>query len=77
MPSVLVSFALNQTIFTLNQTRKEEYIMKNEALSNLNINVTKIVKYVCLAGVLIVGIIFFEKGFTAFIKSRQADKNEK
>ena len=51
--------------------------MQNDALSNLNINVTKIVKYVCLAGVLIVGIIFFEKGFTAFIKSRQADKNEK
>ena len=51
--------------------------MQNDALSNLNINLTKIVKYVCLAGILIVGIIFFEKGFTSFLKSRQTDKNEK
>lgn len=50
--------------------------MQNEALSNLNINVTKIVKYVCLAGVLIVGIIFFEKGFTSFLKSRHVIKND-
>ncbi len=41
--------------------------MENE--SKVKVNVTKIVKYVCIASVLIVGIIFAELGYKAYIKS--------
>ncbi len=44
--------------------------MQKENKNPLNINVTKIVKYVCLAGVVIVGIIFSEKGYAEFVRSR-------
>ena len=36
---------------------------------NLNINVTKIVKYVCIAGALIIAIIFGERGYAEYIRS--------
>ena len=41
--------------------------MENE--SKVKVNVTKIVKYVCIAAVLRVGIIFAELGYKAYIKS--------
>jgi len=49
---------------------------KNNALvektgSSLNIDVTKIVKYVCIAGVLIVGIVF---GTMCYLKIMNKDK---
>ena len=34
---------------------------------NVDVNVTKIVKYVCLAGVAIVFAIFSHKSYTAFL----------
>lgn len=36
---------------------------------NIDINVTKIVKYACVAGVVIVAVIFIEKAFKEFVKS--------
>lgn len=36
---------------------------------NIDINVTKIVKYVCIAGIVIVAVIFTEKAFKEFVKS--------
>lgn len=36
---------------------------------NIDINVTKIVKYTCLAGIAIVAVIFIEKAFKEFVKS--------
>lgn len=36
----------------------------------LEINVTKIVKYVCLAGVSIVAIIFGQKAYREYIRAR-------
>lgn len=38
---------------------------------NVEINVTKIVKYVCLAGVAIVAAIFSHKSYTAFLNDRR------
>ena len=38
---------------------------------NVEINVTKIVKYVCLAGVAIVEAIFSHKSYTAFLNDRK------
>ncbi|MBO5484796.1 MAG: hypothetical protein J5979_06270 [Lachnospiraceae bacterium] len=43
---------------------REGYMVKIE------VNVTKIVKYVCITGVLIVGCIFGEKCFRDFVGSR-------
>ena len=34
----------------------------------LDINVTKIVKYVCTAGIVIVSVIFAEKAYTNYVK---------
>lgn len=34
----------------------------------VEVNVTKIVKYVCLAGAVIVGIIFCQRGYSSFLK---------
>ncbi|MDE6566413.1 MAG: hypothetical protein K2K70_01620 [Lachnospiraceae bacterium] len=39
----------------------------------LEVNVTKIVKYVCLAGVSIVAVIFGEKAFQAYIRGKQQE----
>lgn len=36
---------------------------------DIDINVTKIVKYACVAGVVIVAVIFIEKAFKEFVKS--------
>lgn len=36
---------------------------------NIDINVTKIVKYACVAGIVIVAVIFMEKAFKEFVKS--------
>ena len=36
---------------------------------NIDINVTKIVKYTCLAGIAIAAVIFIEKAFKEFVKS--------
>lgn len=36
---------------------------------NIDVNVTKIVKYACVAGVVIVTVIFAEKAFKEFVKS--------
>ena len=38
---------------------------------NIEINVTKIVKYVCFAGVAIVFAIFSHKSYTAFLADRK------
>lgn len=44
----------------------------------LEVNVTKIVKYVCLAGVSIVAIIFGQKAYREYIRaSRQQEKTER
>lgn len=43
--------------------------MDNKTGVNIDINVTKIVKYVCVAGIVIVAVIFAEKAFKEFIKS--------
>lgn len=50
--------------------------MGNKSENPLNINVTKIVKYVCLAGVLIVAIIFGERAYTAHVCSKECKSNE-
>lgn len=34
---------------------------------HVEVNVTKIVKYVCLAGVIIVSVIFCEKGYKEYL----------
>lgn len=39
----------------------------------LEINVTKIVKYVCLAGVSIVAVIFGEKALREYIRTKQQE----
>lgn len=39
----------------------------------LEINVTNIVKYVCLAGISIVAIIFGEKAFEEYIRTKQQE----
>ena len=36
---------------------------------SIDVNVTKIVKYACVAGVVIVAVIFIEKAFKEFVKS--------
>ena len=36
---------------------------------NIDINVTKIVKYACIAGIVIESVIFTEKAFKEFVKS--------
>jgi len=36
---------------------------------NIDINVTKIVKYACIAGIVIVAVIFTENAFKEFVKS--------
>ena len=38
---------------------------------NVDVNVTKIVKYVCLAGAAIVFAIFSHKSYTAFLADRK------
>ena len=38
---------------------------------NVDVNVTKIVKYVCLAGVAIVFAIFSHKSYTSFLADRK------
>lgn len=39
----------------------------------LEINVTKIVKYVCLAGVAIVAVIFGEKALREYVRAKQLE----
>lgn len=43
--------------------------MDKKAQVSIDINVTKIVKYVCIAGAVIVAVIFTEKAFKEFVKS--------
>lgn len=43
--------------------------MDRKTQVNIDINVTKIVKYVCIAGVVIVTVVFAEKAFKEFVKS--------
>lgn len=43
--------------------------MDKETQVNIDVNVTKIVKYVCIAGAVVVALIFTEKAFKEFIKS--------
>lgn len=45
--------------------------MQKEHVNFINLDVTKIVKYVCIAGVLIVGIIFGEKAYVEFSRSKK------
>ena len=40
---------------------------------SIDVNVTKIVKYACVAGVVIVAVIFIEKAFKEFVKSPCCD----
>lgn len=42
---------------------------EQEAMVKVEVNVTKIVKYVCMTGVLIVGCIFGEKCFRDYVQS--------
>ncbi len=42
----------------------------NGSMVKIEVNVTKIVKYVCITGVLIVGCIFGEKCFRDFVENR-------
>ncbi len=44
--------------------------MRKETEVCVEVNVTKIVKYVCIAGAVIVAAIFGELAFKEFIKSR-------
>ena len=50
-------------------------LIKSGANVEVNINVTNIVKYVCLAGVAIVGIIFGTRGYIEYRKNEN-DKEE-
>ncbi|MFG6394028.1 MAG: hypothetical protein K1W24_07620 [Lachnospiraceae bacterium] len=43
--------------------------MDRKTQVNIDINVTKIVKYACIAGVVIVTVVFAEKAFKEFVKS--------
>lgn len=43
---------------------------RNDAMVKVEVNVTKIVKYVCITGVLIVGCIFGEKCFRDVVQVR-------
>lgn len=48
---------------------------KEGSMVKIEVNVTKIVKYVCITGVLIVGCIFGEKCFREFVGSRFKDNH--
>lgn len=48
---------------------RKGWIMSRKTDVNIDINVTKIVKYVCIAGIVIVAVIFIEKAFKEFVKS--------
>ncbi len=41
---------------------------------SLELNITKIVKYVCLAGISIVAIIFGEKAFAEYIRTKHGQE---
>lgn len=60
---------LPQTWTCVQSSAEMRLIMKKETGVNIDINVTKIVKYVCFAGVIIVTIVFLEKGFKEFMKN--------
>lgn len=38
---------------------------------SIDVNVTKIVKYVCLAGVAILAIIFGEKAYAEYVRAKK------
>lgn len=42
----------------------------------LEVNVTNIVKYLCLAGISVVAVIFGEKAFEAYIRNRRQQEEE-
>lgn len=41
---------------------------------SIDVNVTKIVKYVCLAGTVIVAIVFGEKAYAAYICAKTKEE---
>ncbi len=49
--------------------KKGKNSMKKANNVCIDINVTKIVKYVCLAGVVIVSIVFGERGYERFLRA--------
>lgn len=49
---------------------RKKNIMKRETEVCVEVNVTKIVKYVCIAGAVIVTAIFGELAFKDYIKSK-------
>lgn len=44
--------------------------METDVQVKVEVNVPKIVKYVCLAGIIIVGIIFGERAYERYLESK-------
>ncbi len=63
-----------QSSYYLAATGGKEVNMARNTELNIDINVTKIVKYTCLAGIAIVAVIFIEKAFKEFVKSPYCTK---
>lgn len=53
--------------------KEEELIMESETSVEVKVDVTKIVKYVCIAGAVIVAVIFGSKCVDEYLKGMQSE----